>query len=76
MTAAGAAKAVLFDGMATPGAWGIVIRAFAPWSDKRGALEPCGTVAAYQRHNYHRERADPLCQDAPRRAREARQATP
>lgn len=65
---------VTFAGMATGGAWGIVIRAFAPWSDKYGALEACGTVAAYQRHNYHREPVDPLCQGAPRRAREARQA--
>jgi hypothetical protein len=75
MTAASSAR-VVFDAMATPGAWGTVIRAFAPWSDKYGALEPCGTVAAYQRHNYHREMPDPLCQDAPRRAREARQAAP
>ena len=45
---------VTFAGMATPGAWGIVIRAFAPWSDQYGALEACGTVAAYQRQDRKR----------------------
>lgn len=77
MTAGGAVRRmtdVIFAGMETPGAWGIVIRAFAPWSDKYGALEPCGTVAAYQRHNYRRERVDPLCQGAPQRARDERRA--
>lgn len=63
---------VVFAGMATPGAWGVVLSAFAPWSDRRGALEPCGTVAAYQRHCRHGEDACPPCQGAVRRARDER----
>lgn len=64
----------VFAGMETPGAWGEVLRAFAPWSDRFGALEPCGTVAAYQRHCRRSEMACPPCQGAVKRARDERQA--
>jgi hypothetical protein len=59
-----------FAGMETPGAWGEFLRAFAPWPDRSGALEPCGTVAAYQRHCRHGDRDCPPCQGAVRRARD------
>ena len=59
--------AVTFAGMATPGAWGVVIRAFAPWSDRLGALQPCGSLAAYQRHMRRNEDACPPCVAATRK---------
>ena len=74
MTAVDIEKVVIFDGQATAGAWGTVIRAFAPWSDKFGALQPCGSVAAYQRHMYRNEDACPPCNGAVKRARDERRA--
>jgi hypothetical protein len=65
---------VVFAGMKTRGAWGEVLRAFAPWSDRRGSLEPCGTVAAYQRHCRRGEPACRPCQGAVKRARDERRA--
>ena len=65
---------VMFAGMQTPGAWGEVLRAFAPWSDHFGALQPCGTTGAYQRHMRRGEDACPPCGAAVRRARDERRA--
>lgn len=74
MTAAGTGKAVFFDGQQTAGAWGTVIRAFAPYSANGMPLQPCGSVAAYQRHMYRNEDACPPCNGAVKRARDQRRA--
>lgn len=65
MTAAGIEKVVIFDGPATTGAWGRVLRAFAPYSANGTLLEPCGTTAARQRHYRRGEDPCPPCKAAP-----------
>jgi hypothetical protein len=64
----------VFAGMNTKGAWGEFLRAFAPWSDQFGELQPCGTTAAYQRHMRRGEDACPSCDAAVKLARDERRA--
>lgn len=65
-------SSVMFAGMQTAGAWGEVLRAFAPWSDHFGALQPCGTTAAWQRHMRRGEDACPPSRAAVKRVRDER----
>ena len=46
---------VTFDGPVTTGLWGVVLRAFAPYSARGVPLAACGTPAARQRHYQHNE---------------------
>jgi hypothetical protein len=64
MTAVDIEQVVFFDGPRTAGAWGEVLRAFAPYSANGTPLKPCGTIAARQRHYRRGEDPCPACRRA------------